>query len=218
MKKTKVIRLMLVALMAAGVANASVIWSDDFEAYDIETDADFSIGGVATGNWTGDPLAGSRTFSTSNYGGSKLWISNTDGTSITSAGITVDSATEYAFKVNLVAETYRTGRGVDASYDILVGADAASALSIIGGPVTVIARGDDEITPDSYDDQYFTEIFTTGAINAGDQLFVKITRIGTSAGLSAAWFGVDNASIVVPEPATMLLLGLGGFAAIRRKK
>ena len=172
---TRVVTLMLIALMAVSAANAgTVIWSDDFEAYDIETSADFSVGGVATGNWTGTPLAGSRTFHTSNFGGSDLWISNTDGTSIISAGIAVDSVTEYAFSVNLVAETNRAGRGVDGSYDLLVGTDAGSAISIIGGPVTVIAVGDDEVTGDSYADQIFKEVFTTGTIGAGEQLFINI--------------------------------------------
>jgi hypothetical protein len=202
---------MLAVVVLCGAANGA-IFSDDFESYDIETSADFSVGGVATGTWTASPLAGSRTFSTSNFGGSKLWISNTDGTAMTSQGIAVASNTDYVFTVNLVAESYGATKGVDATVDILLG-----ATSLIGGPQTFIAHGDDWGTPDSYDGHLTTINFSTDTVGA-EELTLVITRVGTSAGYDAAWFGVDNVDVsVVPEPATMVLLGLGGLLLRRRR-
>ncbi|MCK4999838.1 MAG: immunoglobulin domain-containing protein [Anaerohalosphaera sp.] len=198
-KKTIFIWLVMAALVVlASPTRAEVIYLDDFEAYDIENPSDFSIdGGTLTGNWTASNTAANatRTYHTGNYGGSDLWISITDGTAITSAGITISSDTYYTFTANLVAETYKSTSAVECTYDLLVGQDAGTATSIIGGPATAIAHGDTWVLDDSYDDQITTQEFATGTLNAGDKLFIKITRVGTAAGFGAAWFGVDNVAI-----------------------
>jgi hypothetical protein len=172
---------------------------------------------VASGTWVPSSTAAnaSRTFHTSNYGGSDLWISNIDGSYITSQGIAVVSDTNYVFSANLVAETNRGARGVDATVDILLG-----ATSLIGGPQTFIAVGDDDVTADSYADQITTIGFSTGTVGVGEELTLVITRVGTSAGLSAAWFGVDNVDVsTIPEPATLGMVAMfgGGILFIRRK-
>ena len=66
------------------------------------------------------------------------------------------SDTSYVFSAVLVAETSKAGRGVETTYDLLTGLDAATAVSVIGGPVTIVAVGDDTTIPDSKEDHVFT--------------------------------------------------------------
>ncbi|MCK5000947.1 MAG: exo-alpha-sialidase, partial [Anaerohalosphaera sp.] len=127
-----------------------------------------------------------------------LWISHVDGTSITSGPIEALANTYYTFSAAIVAETSGIGRGIDATYDILIGQDAANAVSVLGGPVSVLAVGDDEVTPDSKADQIFTNEFVIDDITIGDKLFIKFTRIGVHEGLNAAWFGVDDVALKAP--------------------
>ena len=199
-KKINLGWLVVLALVVFALpVRAAVVWQDDFEAYDVLNPSLFEVGGVASGIWTPSNTASNATriFNTSNYGGSRLWISLTDGSSITSEGITVSSDMYYDFKVALVAETYSASRGVEASYDLLIGQDAASATSLLGGPVSVNAMGDDSGGDgnDTYDEQYTTDTFSTGTLGAGDKLFIVITRVGPIPGVSNAWFGIDNVSI-----------------------
>lgn len=196
MHKLNIISVALIAFCAFSL-NADVVFQDDFEQYDVENPSDFSVSGAPTGNWIASNTAAdaTRMFSTGNYGGTNLWISNVDGTSITNSGIVAWPYTDYSFSAALVAETGGTGRGLDATYDILVGADAASATSVLGGPVQVIAVGDSEVTDNTKADQIFTSDFSTGAVNPGDKLFFVITRIGIHEGLSGAWFGVDDVTL-----------------------
>ena len=193
---------MSVFALVSFAACGEIIFQDDFEQYDIEYASDLSVSDVPTGNWTASDMTddATRTFTTGNYGGTSLWISNIDGTILTSRGIDIAANTYYEFSAVLLAETSRTGRGVDATYDIIVGSDPGSATSVIGGPVSVIAVGDDEVTPDSKEDQIFTNSFETGIVNPGDRLFIVITRVGTHEGLDAAWFGADDVLLRVLTP------------------
>ncbi|QQL43871.1 cadherin domain-containing protein [Sulfuriroseicoccus oceanibius] len=183
------------ATLQITVAATSVVLFDDFEGYDVENPSDFSVGGTPTGNWTASNTASNATriFDTPNYGGTRLWISNVDGSSITSSGATVAENTHYSLSAVLLTETATAGRTLNATYDVLVGQDAASATSIIGGPQAVVTNGDDWQTPDSKDDHVFTQSFQTGALNPGDQLFVRFTRVGTA--VTGGWFGVDDVMV-----------------------
>ena len=193
---------MLALVCLSGVAvRAATVFQDDFEQYDIEYSSDLSVGGVPTGDWApSDPAAGaSRIFRTGNFGNTKLWISDTDGSSITSRGIDVDSNGDYSFSVVLVSETSTGSRQLNATYDILIGSDPASAVSIIAGPIAVITSGDNWQIDDSKQDHIFAREFSTGSLAAEDKLFIVITRVDVYAGTSA-WFGVDDVRIAESMP------------------
>ncbi|NWK55003.1 cadherin domain-containing protein [Verrucomicrobiaceae bacterium N1E253] len=185
------------AVLTITVAEAGVVYFDDFESYDVENPSDFSVGGTASGNWTASNTASNatRTFNTSNYGGSRLWISNVDGTRITSDGIEVGADAHYTMSVVMLTETATAGRTLNANYDILVGQDAASAVSIVGGPQAVVTEGDDWQTPDSKSDHVFTHSFQTGTLNPGDKVFLRYERVGTLS--SGGWFGVDDVQLTL---------------------
>jgi len=214
MKKVAVL-MMAVALAAA--ASAGIIYSDDFQSYAVANPA----GADFLANWTVAGPGGansSRIFNTANFGGSRVWITLVDGMSITSTnGIAISSDTNYQFSVMLASETFDGARQLKASYDLLVGQDAATATSLIGGPVEVIAAGDTYLVDDSKEDHIFTQNFTTGALNAGDTLFIQIKMIGAYAG-TKPFFCVDDVMVSeIPEPATLVLLGLGGLLLRKRK-
>ena len=200
--RSRCLFVLSVLAVVSFAACGQIVFQDYFEQYDIELASDLSVEGEPSGNWTTSDMAdnATRMFATSNYGGTKLWISNIDGTVLTSKGIEVNADTFYEFSAVLLAETSRTGRGVDATYDILLGSDPASATSVLGGLVAVLAVGDDEVTPNSKADQIFENNFTTGSVGAEDKLYIVITRIGTHEGLDAAWFGVDDVVLSIPTP------------------
>ena len=183
--------------------NADIVFQDDFESYDVRDPSLFEIGGITPNPapWTPTNSAAgtTRIFTTGNYGGTKLWIcSLSSDTTITSRAITVESDTFYEFKAALIDETSDASRHNDAAYDICLGVDAASAVSITGGPIAVVTSGDDSggAGNDTYDEQYTTDSFTTGTIGPNDKLFIVITHIPTG----DAWFGVDNVSLRTPTP------------------
>ena len=157
--------LALLCLFTFG-AQAAIVYNDDMEAYDVLNPSDFEITTVPSGNWVPSSLASnaSRIFDTGNYGGTRLWISNVDGSSIQSAGITLAPNTNHIFSAALVVETSNGARQLEATYDIKAGATAGAAVSIIGGPVTVIVRGDNLVIPGSKEDQIFKQIFNTGPL------------------------------------------------------
>ncbi|MHC4945397.1 MAG: sialidase family protein [Planctomycetota bacterium] len=184
-----------VAVCAAPLPG-QILFEDDFEAYDVENPSDFSINGFPTGNWTpSDPgKDATRIFDTNNFGGTRLWISSKDGTSIVSKGIEAEAYSDFLFTVVLVSETYNGTRQLDATYDLLVGPNPFAAISLIGGPQAVVTHGDDWKIDDSKEDHVFLHEFSTGLMSPDDRLFIEITRVGVHVG-SDAWFGVDDVSV-----------------------
>ncbi|MBN2512949.1 MAG: hypothetical protein JXB18_08440 [Sedimentisphaerales bacterium] len=190
MKRIAVL-MMAAAFMTA--VSAEVIYLDDFQSYTAANPA----GSDFLANWTVAGPGGansSRIFDTANFGGSRLWISLVDGTTITSNGITIPSNGAYQFSVMLASETWNPANKLNATYDLLVGQDAAAATSVIGGPSAVVTAGDDITIPDSKEDHIFTRDFTTGTLNAGDKLFIQIKMIGVNSG-TKPFFCVDDVMV-----------------------
>ena len=188
--------LAIIALVVlATPVRAEVVYFEDFEAYATVNPA---LAADMGNNWTPSNTAtnATRIFQTSTtYDASKMWISNVDGSGITSAGIAIESDTYYTFSSFIGCESFGADRGLDASYDLLVGSDIGSATTVISGPVLILVHGDDYDIPDSKEDQIFTSQFATGTLNAGDKLFVVISHSGTAAGYSDAWFAVDDVTL-----------------------
>ncbi|MEN6309464.1 MAG: sialidase family protein [Anaerohalosphaeraceae bacterium] len=201
--------MVLILVSTMGIpcyAAGPVLFYDDFQAYDVEEPADFSIGGVPTGIWSVDfdPAVDRATeiYNTTNFGGTRLWVSIDDGATLTSKGIEgLLSGKQYSFSAVLVAETSTSTRTAIMSYDLLVGQNAASATTVIAGPVMVTVHGDDWQIADSKADHVFTREFTTGMLNAGDLLFVEITRISSS---NSAFIGVDDVRVAEVQPIEIL--------------
>ncbi|MBI9018537.1 MAG: exo-alpha-sialidase [Phycisphaerae bacterium] len=198
----------VVLLCFSGFAfGQNYVFYEDFQDYDVEYSADFSIGGIASGNWFGTnttDASACRIFSTGNFGGTKLWITNVDDSGLVSRAIQLQSGLVYTFSAAIVSETSVGSRQMSVSYNLLIGADYQSAVSVIGGPVIIQTHGDDWEIDNSKQDHIFTCDFTTGQLNASDRLFIEFIDLGLYAG-SAAWVGVDD--VIIQRQPVMELQG-----------
>lgn len=178
------------------------IFLDDFQSYAVADPADFTTGAnnwVHNGNGTAPNT--SRIFATGNFGGGgqQLWIASAAnaaaGTGINStSGIPVDANTDYVFSAALVSETSNPDRTASGTYDLLIGATLGTASSVIGGPKSFTARGDDEAGgEDSYDDQLTVQEFNSGTVGGADRLFISIAFDGTDA--TNPFVGIDDVSV-----------------------
>ncbi|WP_231943609.1 PEP-CTERM sorting domain-containing protein [Aeoliella mucimassa] len=204
--------------VAVGTASAATIFFEDFES-DPAADPAVMANWVHNGNGSGSNA--SRLFDTGNYGGTRLWIASSAnaaaGTGIDStATIELDPSTTYEFSAALVTETFSGNRTATGTYDLLI-----EGASLIGGPQSFVARGDDAdgATPNdsnSYEDQLTTQYFDSGV---GGNLTISIAFSGTDS--SSAFVGIDNVSIsTIPEPSALLLLGaaLTGVVVVVRRR
>lgn len=183
------------ATLQLTVDESGRVFEDGFESYDADNPSDFSIGGSPTGNWTTSSTDSdaTRIFSSGNFGGTRLWISDVDGTSLTSAGIAAGSNADYTLSAVLVTETGHGNRTLNGTYDVLVGQTAETAVSLIGGPQAIVTHGDNWVTDNSKADHVFTENFQTGSLTPGDLLFVRFTRVDILS--TGGWFGVDDVEV-----------------------
>lgn len=183
------------ASLQVNVQTSGLVFSEDFESYDVENPSDFSVSGAATVNWGVSDTAAdaTRIYNTSNFGGSRLWITNVDGVSLTSSGIPVAPNESYSMSSVLVTETSFGNRTLNARYNVLVGQTAATAVSVIGGPQSVVVAGDGLLTDDSKEDHLFSRNFQTGTVNPGDRLFIRFERVDVLQ--TGGWFGVDDVEL-----------------------
>ncbi|MEJ6571256.1 MAG: PEP-CTERM sorting domain-containing protein [Akkermansiaceae bacterium] len=225
----------LTVLAATTMASQAVlIFNDDFESYAPGDPSDFS----PTGNWVhnGGGVPGANQdrifFSAPNYGGTTLWIADnlngTLGSGLNSRGITQGGDgllgnSSYLFSVAGVLETSVGTRNRSFTVDLLTGTTLGTATSLIGGPQSFLARGDDDPgdvgnIDNSYDDQRSEIAFNTGALGGSDELFIQIAFNDVSTS-GAAFVGIDEVSVdLVPEPSSTALLGLGGMALLLRRR
>ncbi len=209
----KLITTLAIISASAMGAQAAVVFSDDFESYNLSDPAAMSPNWAWNGNGTA-PNA-SRIFNTPNFGGSRLWIANAGaaraGSGINStAVIALDAATDYVFSAALVTETDQAGRTATGTVTLLV--DGATVAT-----QAFTARGDGTGADDNtYEDQMTTFDFNSGA---GGNLEIRIAF--DDADGSNPFVGIDNVGVEtapVPEPSSAALLGLGGLALILRRR
>ncbi|MBI9016912.1 MAG: LamG domain-containing protein [Phycisphaerae bacterium] len=204
--KNIILALMILCGMAIGSANAQVIFSDDFEVYPIMNPITASnFAGTTGGNaWvpTNEAANASRTFASGLFGVTQGWISNVDGSGLISPGITVDSNYNYMFNFMAAGDSSTGPKALNIEYDVMVGTDAASAVTIIGGPLTGIAYSAGTPVPPATTADYtskpehmFHIPFTTGTIGAGHKVFTKIIHTGTAEGFGDVWFIIDDVSV-----------------------
>jgi hypothetical protein len=106
-----------------------------------------------------------------------------------------------------------TNRFVSVTYDIYQGAFAgADGTDIAGAGLTLIASGVTPIVND-LDLHSFSEALDLSGATVGQDLWLRLGNVDNNS--AGDWVSVDN--ITIPEPATMLLLGLGGLL-LRRKR
>ncbi len=184
---------------------------DDFQAYTVGTDVD------TFGTWTAThtTINGSRIFA-SGTGGSAMnsigWISNEVGAYITSEMATAADNTTYSLAVTLAAETSTASNTALFDVRFLVGTDASTATELTSFSGTAIGGS---VGKDNAGRHFIFE-YTTGDIADGETIYVEIERTGGN-----SYFYIDDTSMfttLVPEPATMSLLALGGIAMLKRRK
>jgi len=80
-----------------------------------------------------------------------------------------------------------------------------------------LAANSNDVPEENYEWHACTAEFTVGADGIGEKLGIKFRNVDV--GYSNGWVGFDDVTLdVVPEPATMMLLGLGSLALLKRRR
>ena len=184
---------------------------------DFETDGHDTT--TLTG-WTATSGA-ARTFL---FGSEKALIStgNTTAFQVTHVGLGLAIAPNTQYTLD-----WAYGNGASGSTGVGTATWTVELGTIDTGVFTPLATQNEEVTTTTNGEIFFTTgnqqagtplVFSTGAGVSGDDLSVRLS----AGSADITWQGFDNitldATSVVPEPASVALLGLGGLALLLRRR
>ncbi len=225
MTQTNVNNLYYGAKYAQNGAEKTYVFSDHFDQYTATGTGQYAFGNFGD-NWTVTDAAGGAidtngessiyTSSRSKNGAgtnTNTWISNVEGTRLTSIAITGDDFRNYELDLMALVPSTNTLNSVTVLVEVFQGDTEAGSL-IFSDTLTAIA---DDLTIDDAA-AWHSLMFATGA--SSDDLFLRITLEEFQG--ATTYLLMDNvmlsAGTEVPEPATMSLLIFGGIALLKRRR
>ena len=178
-------------------------------------------GQTSFGPWTASGVTAGRASEIFNAGtggaavNSRTWVSNDLTTIIADAGL-ASNFTVYDLSAMLAAGTSGAGRLTDFDLRLLIGPDAASALTLASLSDSAVGGS----TGKGAFNRQFLLSHTTGSVNPGDRLFIEIEHLEND-----FFLVVDDVALwsaAVPEPGTFLIWGVGtlllGMVSSRRRR
>jgi hypothetical protein len=224
MTKNIILTLAVVAIVSMGTIANAAIFTEDFSGYaGSQNDTQYETGlNVAhTGNVTGWSKSGAGTMHAVDLGSSDWAIMFYQDNVITqSVGIGAnDSGTSYEVTFDYGTAVY--GDGINQPGQRTLTGDGL-LVEVVRGDNTVLAS--QSFLPGAWDDagnQNLDAGLTGTLAYVGDGTGVVRLRIGPDGTLNSGRFEgeIDNISVdIIPEPATMSLLALGGFGVLARRR
>ena len=168
-----------------------------------------------------DDLAGGYVLTGSNYAG-LTWESGNNGFEDNPGYWLVPSASSYPYSQPLNAENAwgctLLGIGFSTQVDVSGAYFAAQGNGPLGWTNKVrvhgYRNGSEVVTTDWFTDIDKHPDWFAMNLNQVDRIVIESNPVNDGGG----WYGMDNLTYDIPEPATIAMLGLGALSLIRRKK